>query len=81
MGGPLGGRLTAAGMDWIGAAGFEPATSCSQSTRATRLRHAPTALQMMAGVGMVTTSTDVQKNAKAIDLDADMNIARFRSSR
>jgi PPOX class probable F420-dependent enzyme len=25
----------------IGAAGFEPATSCSQSTRATRLRYAP----------------------------------------
>ena len=25
----------------VGAAGFEPATSCSQSRRATRLRHAP----------------------------------------
>src|SRR5262249_33669004 len=25
----------------IGAPGFEPGTSCSQSTRATRLRHAP----------------------------------------
>ena len=25
----------------VGAAGFEPATSCSQSTRATRLRYAP----------------------------------------
>ena len=26
----------------VGAAGFEPATSCSQSRRATRLRYAPT---------------------------------------
>jgi hypothetical protein len=25
----------------IGAPGFEPGTSCSQSTRATKLRHAP----------------------------------------
>lgn len=25
----------------VGAAGFEPATSCSQGTRATKLRHAP----------------------------------------
>ena len=25
----------------VGAAGFEPATSCSQSRRATELRHAP----------------------------------------
>jgi hypothetical protein len=26
----------------VGAAGFEPATSCSQSMRAARLRHTPT---------------------------------------
>ena len=26
----------------VGAAGFEPATSCSQSKRATKLRYAPT---------------------------------------
>ena len=32
----------------IGAAGFEPATSCSQSRRAARLRHAPSG-RMMAG--------------------------------
>ena len=29
------------GFDSVGARGFEPPTSCSQSTRATRLRHAP----------------------------------------
>ena len=28
----------------VGARGFEPPTSCSQSRRATRLRHAPTVL-------------------------------------
>jgi hypothetical protein len=27
----------------VGAVGFEPTTSCSQSTRAAKLRHAPTA--------------------------------------
>jgi hypothetical protein len=30
----------------IGAPGFEPGTSCSQSRRATRLRHAPSPLQV-----------------------------------
>src|SRR5690242_20942799 len=32
------------GKGMVGAAGFEPATFCSQSRRATRLRYAPTEL-------------------------------------
>ena len=30
----------------VGTTGFEPATSCSQSRRATRLRHVPTSKQL-----------------------------------
>ena len=33
----------------VGAEGFEPPTSCSQSRRATRLRHAPTASLIVEG--------------------------------
>ena len=33
----------------VGAEGFEPPTSCSQSRRATRLRHAPTARLIVEG--------------------------------
>ena len=33
----------------VGAEGFEPPTSCSQSRRATRLRHAPTASLIVGG--------------------------------
>lgn len=36
-------RLSSAGI--LGATGFEPATSCSQSRRATGLRHAPLAIE------------------------------------
>jgi hypothetical protein len=35
----------------VGATGFEPATSCSQSRRATRLRHAPMARLSHTGRG------------------------------
>jgi hypothetical protein len=34
----------------VGAPGFEPRTSCSQSTRATKLRHAPSAV-ILTGPG------------------------------
>ena len=33
----------------VGAAGFEPATSCAQGKRATRLRHAPTLRVQVTG--------------------------------
>ena len=35
-----------AGISVIGAAGFEPATPCSQSRCATKLRHAPLKLRV-----------------------------------
>jgi hypothetical protein len=38
---PAGRRICREG-SVVGAAGFEPAISCSQSTRVARLRHAPT---------------------------------------
>lgn len=35
-------------MKMVGTTGFEPATSCSQSRRATRLRHVPTRGDILA---------------------------------
>ena len=32
--------------DMVGTTGFEPATSCSQSRRATKLRHVPSTVQL-----------------------------------
>jgi hypothetical protein len=42
-------RFNARGTRMVGAAGFEPATLCSQSRCATRLRHAPTATRLRTG--------------------------------
>jgi hypothetical protein len=41
LGGLTCGFVSRMGRRLVGAAGFEPATSCSQSTRAAKLRHAP----------------------------------------
>ena len=43
----------------IGAVGFEPTTSCSQSRRATKLRHAPH--MEKAGEGVRTLDPDLGK--------------------
>ena len=37
----------------VGAAGFEPATSCSQSRRAARLRYAPTSPELLIFVQLM----------------------------
>ena len=51
-------RASVTGMDTVllvGAAGFEPATLCSQSRCATRLRHAPTERRILAAPSICAT--------------------------
>ena len=71
-------RSPAAAYSLVGAAGFEPATSCSQGTRTTKLRHAPPPSAQGVGTPSISSpapsvnAQDVQKRGRFATRTAEL---------
>ena len=58
----------------VGAVGFEPTASCSQSMCATRLRYAPTAAPIIGGA-LADTEAEPRAAVRRLALDAGWELA------